>query len=69
MATQAPSNLRRSAGVDNAVIGGVGGYRQVNEAVAAGTNRPLMTPVRPLDTIEKLLDKTKFTLVVRQSFL
>ncbi|MEZ4732845.1 MAG: DUF6345 domain-containing protein [Caldilineaceae bacterium] len=41
------------------VLGGIGGYRQLQEATAAGTNQPLTTPVLPFATIQTLFAKAE----------
>jgi len=41
------------------VLGGLGGYRSIEQATAAGTHKPLTTPVRPFDTIKTLFEKAE----------
>ena len=45
--------------LDELVLGGVGGYRQLQQATAAGTHKPLTTPVRPFETIKTLFEKAE----------
>lgn len=45
--------------LDELVLGGIGGYRQIQQAVAAGTNAPQTVSVRPLETIQTLFEKAE----------
>ena len=45
--------------LDELVLGGIGGYRQIQQAVAAGTNAPQTVSVRPLATIQTLFAKAE----------
>ncbi|MEZ4620396.1 MAG: hypothetical protein R2867_33495 [Caldilineaceae bacterium] len=41
------------------MIGGIGGYRQVAQVLAADTNAPLMDTVLPFETIQTLFEKAE----------
>jgi hypothetical protein len=59
VAPQAPVSATTASLLQNSVLGGMGGYRRVSEATVAGTNAPLTTQVRPLETIETLFNKAE----------
>lgn len=45
--------------LDELVLGGIGGYRQIQQAVAADTNAPLTVAVRPFETIKTLFEQAE----------
>src|SRR5262249_23584669 len=54
---QVPVSATTASILADDVLGGMGGYRRIQEATVAGTNAPLTTPMRPLSTIETLFNK------------
>lgn len=62
VAASVPAALGRNLDaipLDELVLGGVGGYRSIEQATAAGTHKPLTTPVRPFETIKTLFEKAE----------
>jgi hypothetical protein len=59
-----PATVTAASLLEDAIIGGVGGYREVNLVLAAGTNQPLTTPVLPTSTIQTLFDKVESTVAL-----
>lgn len=61
VAASVPPSARSLAAtpLNDLVLGGIGGYRQVQEATAASTNQPLTTPVRDFATIKTLFEKAE----------
>ena len=57
VAPQVPATVTATSLLADAVIGGVGGYRQVTQAFAADTHAPLTTSTLPTETIKLLFDK------------
>jgi hypothetical protein len=64
VATQVPATVTAASLLEDAIIGGVGGYREVNLVLAAGANQPLTTPVLPTSTIQTLFDKVESTVAL-----
>ena len=57
--TSVPAALAADANAlqQEAVIGGLGGYRQIQEVFAAGSNQQATTPVLPAETIDLLFNE------------
>jgi hypothetical protein len=56
IAAEVPTGLSRSALESEAVLGGLGGYRAVQQPVARGTNAPMTVGVLPFEAASKMVE-------------
>lgn len=56
VAAEVPAGLSRAAFQSEAVLGGLGGYRAVQQPTVRGTNVPMTVQILPSETAAKMLD-------------